>query len=205
MERNRLDENKNRRRLSGAAVKQEAVTQAIERALFQVWAKTGYAALTMEAVAKQAGVGKAAIYRRWPSKLAMVNDVLTRVGTSLAVAPDTGNLRGDILALLKSLRRLLRHPLVSRILPDLHAEMPRTPELAAAIRSELQVQRRARAKEILKRASARNELSADTDFDIAADMFGALIYWRMIITRQKADNAYLERLSDVMMKALGPS
>ena len=72
---------------SGAAVIQIAKTEAIERAMFEEWAAFGYAALSMEAIAKRAGVGKAALCRHWPSKLAMVSDVVSGVGVVLAVAP----------------------------------------------------------------------------------------------------------------------
>lgn len=205
MERNRSDEkNETRRRPpSGAAIMQERVTRAIERAVFREWAATGYAALSMEAVARRAGVGKAAIYRRWPSKLAMVSDVLTRVDLLLASKVQGKTLRDDVAALLWQVRRVLRNPLVARILPDLHAEMPRNPELAAAIRSNVQINRRARAEEILERGIARGELAPDLDKDLAIDMLGALLYWRMIVTRQAAaDDAYLARLTDLVMRAL---
>jgi AcrR family transcriptional regulator len=204
MERKRSDAKREPavRKPSGAAVMQESVTRAIEAALFQEWARTGYAALSVEAVAKRAGVGKAAIYRRWPSKLALVSDVLTRVGSNLAVMPDTGNLRTDVAILLRQLRRILRHPLVARILPDLHAEMPRTPELAKAVRSRLQVYRRAQAEAVLRRAMQRGELPANIDLELATDLLGSMIYWRMIITRHPADRAYLNRLTDLIVGAL---
>ena len=181
---------------------QERVTQAIERAVFREWAASGYAALSMEAVACRAGVGKAAIYRRWPSKLAMVSDLMTRVDLLLASKVQGKTLRDDITALLRQVRRVLRNPLVARILPDLHAEMPRNPELAAAIRSSVQINRRARAEEILGRGIARGELAPDLDKDLAIDMLGALLYWRMIVTRQTADDAYLARLTDLVIRAL---
>ena len=181
---------------------QERVTRAIERAVFREWAASGYAALSMEAVARRAGVGKAAIYRRWPSKLAMVSDVMTRVDLLLASKVAGASLQADISALLRQVRRVLRNPLVARILPDLHAEMPRNPELAAAIRSNLQINRRARAEEILERAISRGELAPDIDKDLAIDMLGALLYWRMIVTRQTADDAYLARLTDLVLRAL---
>ncbi|RYZ59046.1 MAG: TetR/AcrR family transcriptional regulator, partial [Proteobacteria bacterium] len=58
-----------RRAPSGAAVMQPAVTDALTRELFGEWAERGYAAISLERVALRAGVGKAALYRRWPSKL----------------------------------------------------------------------------------------------------------------------------------------
>lgn len=208
MERNRSNEkkqNKTRtttRAPSGAAVLQESVTHAIEVALFQEWAQRGYAALSMEAIAKRAKVGKAAIYRRWSSKLGLVSDVLTRVGSDVTICPDTGDLHSDIRLLLLQLRRLLRHPLVARILPDLHAEMPRTPELAHAIRTQLQTYRRDKAETVLQSAIKRGELAENLDCDLAIDMLGSMIYWRLIITKQRSNKAYIEELTSFVVGSL---
>lgn len=208
MERNRSDEKKQSknhsttRPPSGAAVLQASVTHAIEAALFQEWAKRGYAALSMEAIAKRARVGKAAIYRRWSSKLMLVSDVLTRVGRDVTICPDTGDLHNDIRLLLLQLRRLLRHPLVARILPDLHAEMPRTPELAHAVRTQLQTYRRDKAETVLRCAIRRKELSENLDLDLAIDMLGSMIYWRLIITRQRSNKAYMEELTNFIVTSL---
>ncbi|QRN97627.1 TetR/AcrR family transcriptional regulator [Archangium violaceum] len=190
------------RKVAGAAVLQTNVTAAITRALFRELAKTGYAALSIEAVAKRAGVGKAAIYRRWPSKLEMVSDLLAEVGIELVDLPDTGSLRGDVVALLEQTRALLRRPLIARILPDLHAEMRRTPALASAVRTGIQQGRRARAQELVRRAIDRGELSPDIDVDLALDLFGALLYWRVIVTGQPTPPDYLERLTTLTLGGL---
>jgi AcrR family transcriptional regulator len=187
---------------SGAAVMQPAVTAALTKALFIEWARTGYGALSLEAVAKRAGVGKAALYRRWPSKLVMVSDRLEQIGIELAIAPDTGSLLGDVRNLLSALRRLLRHPLVRRILPDLHAEMVRSPELAAIIQGRLQRERRERAAAIVRRAIKRGEIRADIDVEMVNDAIGGILYWRMIVTGGRADNEYLDDLARFIVAAL---
>ncbi|ATB33433.1 TetR/AcrR family transcriptional regulator [Melittangium boletus] len=191
-----------KRKAAGAAVLQPDVTRSITRALFREWAKSGYAALTIEAVAKRAGVGKAAIYRRWPSKLEMVSSLLTEVGVELLEVPDTGSLRGDIAALLEGTLTLLRRPLVTRILPDLHAEMRRTPELASTVRSRVQRERRAKGQALLRRAMDRGELSPAIDIDLALDLMGALVYWRMIVTGQPLSSDYVERLTSLTLGGL---
>jgi AcrR family transcriptional regulator len=193
---------KTERRAAGAAVLQSSVTTSITRALFRELAKSGYSALSIEAVAKRAGVGKAAIYRRWPSKLEMVSSLLTEVGVELAEMPDTGSLRGDVSAFLERTQAILRRPLVTRILPDLHAEMRRTPELASAVRSQVQRERRARGQTMLRRAMDRGELSPDMDVELALDLLAAPLYWRAIVTGQPAPPDYLERLTALTLGGL---
>ncbi len=188
---------------AGAAVLQESVTESIRRAMLKELARHGYARMSMDAVARRAGAGKAALYRRWPSKQAMVSALISDIGVDLAEAPDTGSLRGDLAALVTSTHALLRHPLTSRILPDLHAEMVRDPDLARAVRSGVQERRRAKAAEVLERAISRGEIPPDTDIDIALDLLGSALYWRLIITRQPTGPGYLERLTSMLLAALG--
>ena len=192
------------RAVAGAALMQPAVTDALTRALFEEWARVGYGALRLEAVARRAGVGKAALYRRWPSKLALVCDRLEQLDLALAEVPDTGSLQSDVRALLGALRRLLRHRLVRRILPDLHAEMNRSPELSAAIRGRLQLVRRERGAVILARAIERCEIEAETDIELVNDALGALIYWRLVVTGARVDDAYLDRLAEFLVRAIRP-
>ena len=200
MERNSIDEKK--RKLSGAALKQESVTLAIEKALFEEWVEKGYASISLESVAKRAGVGKAAIYRRWPSKFELVTELVNKVGTDLIYIPDTGSLKEDIFQLLKQLRRLLRHRKIKRILPDLHAEMGRNPTLTQAIRGNVQIQRRQSGETLIQRAIERNEISQDTNIEMILDLLGSMIYWRMIITKNRADTQYLHELTELILKVL---
>lgn len=191
-----------RRVASGAAVMQPAVTEALTRALFVEWARSGYGALSLEAVALRARVGKAALYRRWPSKLAFVSDALGRVGVEITPVPDTGSLEGDVMAFLMTLRRLLRHPLVRRIVADLHAEMARSPALAAAVRDHVQTTRRERAAAMLRRSMARGELRPDLDLELAIDLMAAAAYWRIVVTGGSSNRGWVERLAEVTVAAL---
>lgn len=179
---------------AGAAVLQDDVTAAITRAVFRELARTGYAALSMEAVARRAGVGKAALYRRWPSKLPMVAALLAKAGAPLAEIPDTGSLEGDVREFLVRTARLLRRPLVRRILPDLHAEMSRTSELAALVRSGIQTERRDRGSRLLQRAVERGELRPGVDMELALDLLGAPLHWRLVVTGLPTKPGYIEVL-----------
>lgn len=199
------NDDKPRRLPSGAALMQPAVTDALTRALFEEWAEVGYVGISLERVAQRAGVGKAALYRRWPSKLAMVADRLEVVAIDLAPLIDTGTLAGDIRALLLQVRRVLRHRLVRRILPDLHAEMQRNAALADNVRGRLQIERRRRAGIVVERAIARGDLPATVDTEFFNDAVGGLLYWRMIITRGPADRNYIDGLVDFVMAGLLPA
>lgn len=195
---------KPRRVASGAAILQPGVTDSLTRALFEEWAEFGYVGISLERVAQRAGVGKAALYRRWPSKLVMVTDRLEFVGIGLAPDVDTGTLAGDLRDLLMQVRRVLRHRLVRRILPDLHAEMQRNPELANTVRGRLQIERRRRAATVLERAVLRGDVPATVDTKLFNDAAGGLLYWRLIITREPADSRYIDGLVNFIIAGLIP-
>jgi AcrR family transcriptional regulator len=179
------------RRPSGAAVIQGEVTKALTRAFFEEWARVGYSALSLERVAKNAGAGKAALYRRWTSKAGMASDLLSKVGLNLADLPDVGSLEADLLAFLRSLQIVLRHRVIRRVTLDLFAEIGRDPVLKAAIRPFIEA-RRERVKVLLDRAIARGEVPATIDRETAADFTASALYWRVAVIGGRSDNRHLE-------------
>src|SRR3712207_4681801 len=72
----------------------------IRAAILRLLAEVGYSALTMDAVAAEAGVGKATIYRRWRTKHDLVVDTLSDINRAIAVPPDTGSVESDARALM---------------------------------------------------------------------------------------------------------
>ena len=177
-------------------------SRAIRDAVFEELAEHGYAGLSIDAVARRAAVGKAAIYRRWPSKRHMVLALVADVATAADLFPDTGSLEGDVRALLTTAVEQLRHPLVARIVPDLLAEAARDSSFGAAMYQATGAVRRQRAIDLLRRAGARGELSGEIDEVLAPDLLAAPLYWRMTVTRQPFDERDLERLLRATLAAL---
>lgn len=200
MERKRLDE-KSKRRPSGAAVMRDEVTDALLRAFLEEWAIHGYAALSLERVAARAGAGKAAIYRRWPSKVAIAAEAVEKFGRLLTDVSDHGALKRDLEAYLLMLRRALRHRLVRKIVPDLYAEAARGSELVPVLR-DLSVSRRQAGSSLIERAVARGELRAGVDRELAMDMIPASLYWGMIVTRRRITRAQIQRQVDALLAGL---
>ena len=200
MERKRIDE-KSKRRPSGAAVMRDKVTDSLLRAFLEEWAVHGYAALSLERVAARAGAGKAAIYRRWPSKVAIAAEAVQKFGMVLTDVADYGTLRNDLQAYLLMLRRALRHRLVRKILPDLYAEASRGSELLPLLK-DLSVSRRRGGMSLIDRAIGRGELPVGIDRDLAMDMIPASLYWGMIVTRRQITRVQIQRQVDALVAGL---
>lgn len=180
---------------------QDSVTEAISAAFFEELASVGYARLSLEAVAKRAGAGKAAIYRRWPSKLEMTVALVSAVAVDASEVVDTGTLRGDVLALLTEIDSALRHRLPSKIIPDLLAEGSRNPELGQALFTAVRDPRRGKATRVLERAIERGELPADVDRELALDLLAGPLYWRLAVVRTPTAPDHLDRLADKLLAA----
>ena len=78
-------------RLSGAAVRRPHITEDLARTFFEEWSRVGYSALSLDAVARKAGVGKAALYRRWRSKADMAADLVKRLSAAAIAEADAGD------------------------------------------------------------------------------------------------------------------
>jgi AcrR family transcriptional regulator len=191
MERKSIDRKK-RRKPSGAAIFRPELTTALFRALFEEWANSGYAALSLERVAARAGAGKAAIYRRWPSKLEFAREAIQSVGINLSDFSDHGSLGADISAYLRTTRAAFRHPLVRKILPDIVAERIRTPEVSKMLDS-VTATRRQFGNRMLDRAVARNELQLALDRELALDLLISALYMRMIVHSKNTTMAEIDR------------
>ncbi|RGD58176.1 TetR family transcriptional regulator [Kitasatospora xanthocidica] len=189
------------RRTPGGPVLQDSVTEAIAAAFFEELAAVGYARLSLETVAKRAGAGKAAIYRRWPSKLDMTVALIRAVAVDASEIKDTGTLRGDVLAFLAATADALRHPLPAKIIPDLLAEAVRTPELAQVLLTAVRDPRRSKATDLLERAVDRGELPADLDRELALDLLAGPLYWRLAVVHTATAPDYLDRLTDKLLAA----
>ncbi len=186
----------------GGAQLRDRVTAAIGAAVIEELAERGYGAFSMNAVAERAGVGKAALYRRWPSKLPMVVDIVASVAVSAAEPQDTGTLSGDLWAVLRDIRDAMAQPYVAPIVTDLVAASLRSPELAEALRREVSVPRRRHVRQLIDRAVARGEISPDVDADVVLDLLAGPHVIRFATSGGAMDDGALEALHGLLLRAL---
>lgn len=142
--------------------------------------RNGYDALSIEQVAARAKVGKQTVYRRWPSKISIVYDLLRRADEQTPPLPDTGSFEEDLRRIYGIL--VDNASMVARILPPLVSEIAHNTRLAKRFHDDFIRPRREHVMQIVRRAMARGELSTSTDPEIAIDMLLGIIWYRRLIT-----------------------
>jgi AcrR family transcriptional regulator len=163
--------------------------QAILDAALALVAEVGYDRTTVDAIATKAGASKPTLYRRWPhGKAELVADAIRERRAETAHTPDTGSLRGDLLALVAIQ--------TGQLLDDVHlacgllTALRTSPELAALMQDHVIAEERARFAEVLARAGIEHATS------IFPDVAGAIVFTRVTITGEPVDRAFAEELVD---------
>lgn len=181
--------------------------RAILTAAADLLAERGLAEMPIEEVAARAGVGKATVYRRWPSRGALALDAFLAEFAGQQRLPDTGTLHGDLLAALRSWVRAVTRTRAGRMLAGLIAAAQHDPALAAAWRDRVMGPLRARHATMLRRAIARGEIPASTDIDVALDLMYGAAYHRLLHGHQPLTSTFTRRVVDVIVAGLtaGPA
>jgi AcrR family transcriptional regulator len=172
---------------------------AIRTAILQVLAESGYAGLTMDAVAAAAGVGKATIYRRWRTKSDLVADAVAELSSMSIEAPDTGSLEGDLRVLLHWLVDAVNGPLGAATLSLLSA-LPHEPALRAAFNAGPMGVWGATFRTVWERAEGRGEVQQPIAGTAVSSTASAPILQRWLFSGEPVPKAFAdELLADVVL------
>lgn len=175
---------------------------AIHAATLEELAERGWSGFTVEGVAERAGVGKASIYRRWPGKLELALDAIDQVLPDLVRSPDTGSIRGDLLAVLRTFAAALNGPggMLLRSAGD-----PDADELRHAVEERLVAPRRHRMLEVMRRAIARGEIRCDAARPRIAEVGPMLVHAEVLRHGRVGDRTVVAIVDDVLLPMLRPS
>lgn len=176
------------------------VDVAILEAARSLLAEKGFAGTTVEAIATRAGVGKATIYRRWPTREALLLAATTSELPDLPT-PDTGDLRQDLLLVLTTLAEQIRMAGPASYLGDLISESTRNPALRKDFQAMIQ-QRRSFCAEIVAQARERGDVREDVDPDLVVDLISGSIFYRKLFSDEEADAAYIEQAVDAVLDGI---
>lgn len=175
--------------------------EAIFDATLRLLAERGYLGLTIEAVAQEAGVNKTTIYRWWPSKAPLLRAALLRARVLDIDVPDTGTLRGDLVALTEQVIDLVTgvrtQPFVRAVisgsgLPD--------DELASLTR-DFFADRFSREQPVFARAAARGELPPGVDPMLLLDLIAGAVWMRALLRNKPVPPGFAAAAVDAVLPA----
>ncbi|OBK32529.1 TetR family transcriptional regulator [Mycobacterium sp. 1245111.1] len=154
----------------------------------------GYDRLTLDAVAARARASKATVYRRWPSKAELVLAAFIEGCRQVAVHPETGTLRGDLLRLGHTISQQTHAQ--AGIIRAVMVEISRHPALHDAMQSQFLDQRKALLQEVLRDAVLRGEIDAAAISDELWDLLPGYLIFRSIMPNRPPNEQTVEALVD---------
>jgi AcrR family transcriptional regulator len=171
--------------------------EAILAAAIALVGELGYDRVTVDALAARAGVSKPTIYRRWPGgKQEIIVEAIRAKRATTAELPDTGSLRGDLLAMLGSVMADLEAN--AHVAGGLISQLRCSRDLQAVFRDEVVADERRRYEALLARARARGEITGPVT-PLFADVAGSVIFSRALIAGEPLDTTFLEQLIDTVL------
>lgn len=178
--------------------------RAILQATRELIAERGIHEFRTEDVAARAGVGKGAIYRRYPSKDELVTAAVAALVDEEIRVPDTGSTRSDLLALMREAVELYRGSLPGRLMPNLVSAMSQRPELARTVHDGFLTGRREALTQVLVRGIERGDLRPDLDLEFALDVFGGPLFYRLLITGGPIDDQLAGAVAELILRGFAP-
>jgi AcrR family transcriptional regulator len=173
----------------------------IRAAILRLLADVGYGALTMDAVASEAGVGKATIYRRWRTKQDLVVDTISELTRAQATPPGTGSLECDLRIMLRSLLALVTGQVGAATL-SLLSTVPHEPALAAAFRDGPLGEWRTVFAQVWQQAQERGEIRSEASGTLIGEAASAPLVQRWLLTGEPVTEAYADEILDTVVMPL---
>jgi AcrR family transcriptional regulator len=175
------------------------VRAAVLRATLDALLADGADDLSVRDVAQRAGVHETSIYRRWGTRANLILDAAVNATEAAIPVPDTGSLRGDLLALVAAIAAFIATPVGQTLLRlALRADLPED----HAARDRFWAERFTTGQTVLERARARGELRPGVDYRLTIETLTGTLYVRLVLTREPVDDTLAERLVDFILAGI---
>jgi AcrR family transcriptional regulator len=178
-------------------------TAVIDATLAEL-AEHGYSGLSLDGVASRADVHKTTVYRRWRTRETLVLDAMLEQAALTVAVPDTGSLRGDLLELARRSAAIQSSPAGEAVVRAVAGEAAGNPDIAAASRL-FWAERLELDRTILGRARDRGEIGPETESSPVIEALLGPLYFRLLVTGQPLDDAYIAKIVELVSTACTPA
>jgi len=155
--------------------------------------------MRLEHVAARAGVGKATIYRRWPSKEALAQELLSQLAAPHIAVAESGNTREELLAAVTNPMRALTETDFGPVIKAMLAQIASNPAIGDPFRATVVAARRAEVARVIQRGIARGDLRPDADVALATELLVGPVYFRLMFGGV-LDVDFAERVVDGVLR-----
>jgi AcrR family transcriptional regulator len=187
------------RKKSPGRPRSAASHQAMLKAALELLSEVGFEAMSIEAIASRAGVGKTTIYRRYSSKEELVADAIESIREEMLI-PDTGNLWSDIDALIENAAQITLTPLGRQTVAMIIGSASSNPGFAQIYWEKYLQPRRQSFAVIIKRAKVRNEISTDLDSGLVFDTMSGIMLYALIFPPIESWTTYVRRALSLLLR-----
>jgi AcrR family transcriptional regulator len=185
----------------GGRPRDATADDAILRAAAELVAEEGYNRVSMDAVARRAGVARATVYRRWPSKAQLVHEaVFPEPETSALSQP--GSLAEYVRGFVAGALAYFARPEATAAIPGLMAEFGFDPDLRPRLADRLDVGARAQLRTVVEHAAADGEIRPEVDSDLVFDLVNGAIVYGLLVSGLSDRPDYAARLADLVVHAV---
>ncbi len=180
----------------------ERVSSAITTAALRQLEELGYAKVSMEGVASEAGVARATIYRRYQDKADLVTAAIAENSTSHLATTVSADPRGDLIAYLRDFDRRYAEGCLEVV--GTLIGMREEPRALDLHRQRVVAPRMAYTRALLQRAQELGELRPDADLDLALQMLTGSVFARRV-AGTRSEDGWAERAVDTVWVGMGPA
>ena len=173
--------------------------RAVLAAAVELLAEGGFDDFRVAAVAQRSGTHETSIYRHWKTRENLAVDALVTLSADAIPVPDTGDVRGDLVAFLTDLRRYLSTPLGTALLKVVALDLD---DDRRRVRRRFWSARLEATLAIIDRAVERRELAPDVDPQLALEMLSAPLQSRILLIDEPLEESLPERLTDLLLRGL---
>jgi len=179
----------------------EQARRAVLEAARAQFAEQGYGAATIEAIAARSGVAKTTIYRSWPSRAAILVDVLVEMASALVPPPRGGDPMRAMATELRGIAGAINGPL-GRLLTSLLGDAQVEPQVRAALIERLFRPRSDASASNVSRAQAGGALRSDVPPHVAVDLLVGPLFYRMFVQHQPVTDTFVKQVVQYVVEGL---
>lgn len=164
----------------------------------------GYADITIEGIAAEAGVGKATIYRRWPTKASLYMVLYAELAAQIVPPADTGDLVTDLALLVRGAFKLYRESAAGLALAGIVAEAQSNAAVSSVVRNEFVPSRTHITLAILQRAAKRGDIRKDIDLGLASEVVSGAVWFYVLVGKGMLNDKGATRLVKTLVHGICP-